>query len=83
MMTVSNVINGTGKVSDQTRARVRQAIRNTGYVPNYEARRVPHTSRTLRCVVSVPVKCVEIRINLRCSVLWSLGSERLSEPRVK
>jgi DNA-binding LacI/PurR family transcriptional regulator len=39
MMTVSNVINGTGKVSDQTRARVRQAIRNTGYVPNYEARR--------------------------------------------
>ena len=30
MMTVSNVINGTGKVSDQTRARVRQAIRNTG-----------------------------------------------------
>src|SRR5260370_921570 len=40
MMTVSNVINGTGKVSDQTRARVRQAIRNTGYVPNYEARRL-------------------------------------------
>jgi DNA-binding LacI/PurR family transcriptional regulator len=32
MMTVSNVINGTGKVSDQTRARVRQAIRNTGYL---------------------------------------------------
>ena len=40
MMTVSNVINGTGKVSNQTRARVRQAIRNTGYVPNYEARRL-------------------------------------------
>jgi len=40
MMTVSNVINGTGKVSDQTRASVRQAIRNTGYVPNYEARRL-------------------------------------------
>src|SRR5260221_2973541 len=40
MMTVSNVINGTGKVSDQTRARGRQAIRNTGYVPNYEARRL-------------------------------------------
>jgi LacI family transcriptional regulator len=40
MMTVSKVINGTGKVSDQTRARVRQAIRNTGYVPSYEARRL-------------------------------------------
>lgn len=40
MMTVSNVINGTGKVSDRTRARVRQAIRNTGYFPNYEARRL-------------------------------------------
>src|ERR1700689_1587709 len=39
-MTVSNVINGTGKVGDQTRARVRQAIRNTGYVPNFEARRL-------------------------------------------
>jgi LacI family transcriptional regulator len=40
MMTVSNVINGTGKFSDQTRASVRQAIRETGYVPNYEARRL-------------------------------------------
>src|ERR1700734_329210 len=30
LMTVSNVVNGTGKVSDQTRARVRQAIRNVG-----------------------------------------------------
>lgn len=38
MMTVSNVINGTGKVSAPTRALVRQAIRNTGYIPNLEAR---------------------------------------------
>ena len=46
MMTVSNVINGTGKVSDQIRARVRQAIRNTGYVPNYEARRLASGGRS-------------------------------------
>jgi LacI family transcriptional regulator len=40
MMTVSNVINGTGQVSAGTRALVRQAIRNTGYIPNHEARRL-------------------------------------------
>lgn len=40
VMTVSNVINGTGKFSEKTSARVRQAIRETGYVPNYEARRL-------------------------------------------
>ena len=40
MMTVSNVINGTGQVSVKTRALVRQAIRSTGYIPNREARRL-------------------------------------------
>lgn len=40
MMTVSNVINGTGQVSAKTRALVRQAIRNTGYIPNHDARRL-------------------------------------------
>lgn len=39
-MTVSNVINGRGKVSAETRARVREAIRETGYVPNVAARRL-------------------------------------------
>src|SRR5688572_29918822 len=38
MMTVSNVINGTGQVSVKTRALVRQAIRSTGYIPNHLAR---------------------------------------------
>ena len=40
MMTVSNVINGTGQVSAKTREIVRQAIRSTGYIPNDEARRL-------------------------------------------
>lgn len=40
MMTVSNVINATGQVSAKTRALVRQAIRSTGYVPNFDARRL-------------------------------------------
>lgn len=38
MMTVSNVINGTGQVSEKTRALVRQSIHDTGYIPNLEAR---------------------------------------------
>jgi LacI family transcriptional regulator len=40
MMTISNVINGTGQVSAKTRDLVRQAIRSTGYIPNDEARRL-------------------------------------------
>ena len=40
MMTVSNVINRTGQVSEKTRGLVREAIRSTGYIPNDEARRL-------------------------------------------
>lgn len=45
-MTVSNVINGRGKVSIQTRARVKEAIRLIGYVPNIAARRLAGVART-------------------------------------
>ncbi|WP_434989704.1 LacI family DNA-binding transcriptional regulator [Xanthomonas melonis] len=46
-MTVSNVINGRGKVSAQTHARVREAIRlKTGYVPNIAARRLAGATGT-------------------------------------
>jgi len=38
--TVSNVINGTGELSAHVRARVHQAIRNTGYVPRLDARSI-------------------------------------------
>jgi LacI family transcriptional regulator len=46
-MTVSNVVNGTGKVGEATRRRVEAAIRETGYVPNTAARRLasPGSSR--------------------------------------
>lgn len=37
-MTVSNVLNGTGKMSDATRLRVREAINALGYKPNAAAR---------------------------------------------
>lgn len=45
-MTVSNVINGTGKVGAEARQRVREAIAQTGYVPNIEARRLAGASGT-------------------------------------
>lgn len=45
-MTVSNVINGRGKVSVETRARVKDAIRLTGYVPNVAARRLAGAAGT-------------------------------------
>lgn len=45
-MTVSNVINGRGKVSAETRARVKEAIRLTGYVPNVAARRLAGAAGT-------------------------------------
>ncbi|WP_313141478.1 LacI family DNA-binding transcriptional regulator [Stenotrophomonas sp.] len=45
-MTVSNVINGRGKVSAETRARVTEAIRATGYVPNVAARRLAGAAGT-------------------------------------
>jgi LacI family transcriptional regulator, gluconate utilization system Gnt-I transcriptional repressor len=38
MMTVSRVLRGTGRVSDATRARVVEAVQQTGYVPNLAAR---------------------------------------------
>src|SRR6478735_2018082 len=37
-MTVSRVINNTGKISDKTRARVRKVMEELGYVPNQMAR---------------------------------------------
>lgn len=45
-MTVSNVINGRGKVSTETRARVSEAVRQTGYVPNVAARRLAGAAGT-------------------------------------
>ena len=39
-MTVSNVFNGTGKFSQETRERVLSAIRELGYVPNSAAQRL-------------------------------------------
>ncbi len=39
-MTVSNVINSTGRAGDATRERVRAAVAELGYVPNQSARRL-------------------------------------------
>jgi len=44
-MTVSRVVNGSGPVSPKLRARVEQALKETGYVPNTVARNL-RTKRT-------------------------------------
>lgn len=41
--TVSRVLNGTGKISEETRARVLKVMRDTGYKPNRVARRLRTT----------------------------------------
>ncbi|MCC6804846.1 MAG: LacI family DNA-binding transcriptional regulator, partial [Anaerolineae bacterium] len=52
MMTVSRVINGTGRISDETREYVREVATRLGYRPNRAARTLV-TNRTLMvgCVV--------------------------------
>ena len=47
-MTVSNVINGTGRAGDNTRQRVLAAIAELGYVPNHAARSL--VGSTVACV---------------------------------
>ncbi|GAB4400697.1 MAG: substrate-binding domain-containing protein [Anaerolineales bacterium] len=51
-MTVSRVINGDARVSEETRARVQQAIRELDYRPSAIARSLARGStRTLACIV--------------------------------
>jgi LacI family transcriptional regulator len=47
-MTVSNVINRTGRASDATRERVLAAIADLGYIPNQSARRL--VGSTVACI---------------------------------
>ncbi len=51
-MTVSRVVNGNGRVSDETRERVRRAIEELGYQPNQLARSLTQgRTRTIGIVV--------------------------------
>ena len=52
-MTVSRVVNESGPVSDEVRARVEHAIAETGYVPNAVARSL-RSSRTHTLAIVVP-----------------------------
>ena len=52
-MTVSRVVNDSGPVSDDVRARVEKAIAETGYVPNAVARSL-RSSRTHTLAIVVP-----------------------------
>lgn len=52
--TVSRVINNEPHVSEQTRARVQAAIRNSGYAPNLSARRLVQQRSYAVCVLLYP-----------------------------
>ena len=49
--TVSRVLNGTGKVSDETQRRVQQSINTLGFEPDFLA--VSYTHLTLPTIYSV------------------------------
>jgi LacI family transcriptional regulator len=52
-MTVSRVINNTGKISDKTRAKVKRIMEQLGYVPNQTARSlVLHQTRILFLLIT-------------------------------
>jgi DNA-binding LacI/PurR family transcriptional regulator len=51
--TVSNVVNETGWVSDEVRDRVKEAIRELGYRPNFAARQLRH-GRTGLLALALP-----------------------------
>jgi DNA-binding LacI/PurR family transcriptional regulator len=51
--TVSNVLNKTGKVGEETQSRVLSAVEKLGYIPNAHARHLAsHERRTLGIIVS-------------------------------
>jgi LacI family transcriptional regulator len=52
--TVSRVINGEPYVTDETRARVKAAIRATGYAPNLSARRLVQNKSFMLCILMYP-----------------------------
>ncbi|WKK72422.1 LacI family DNA-binding transcriptional regulator [Rathayibacter oskolensis] len=46
LKTASNAVNGTGRMSEQTRARVEAAVRELGYTVNIAARSLTRGART-------------------------------------
>ncbi|WP_243840933.1 LacI family DNA-binding transcriptional regulator [Novosphingobium sp. PhB55] len=63
-MTVSNVINGTGRVSADTRERVLSAIGELGYVPNQSARRLTGAGVTCVGLICADVDSVFVEMTL-------------------
>lgn len=64
MMTVSNVLNGKGRVGAATRDRVLGAVRELGYVPNQAARRLVGTEVASIGLIYPSVESVFIEMTL-------------------
>lgn len=74
MSTVSHVINGTRKVSEETEKRVRKAIEQTGYIPNIIARNLKQSStRTIGVVIT------DIRNQFFLDVVHAIDGEARKE----
>lgn len=74
MSTVSHVINGTRRVSEETARRVNEAIEKTGYIPNFVAKSLKQSStRTIGLVVT------DIRNQFFVDVIHAIDEEARKE----
>lgn len=74
-MTVSRVLNGTGRISEGTRAAVRQAMQELGYEPNLNAQRLAGARDERTVALLLPKLDFDITLR-KVAVLQQLLSEQ-------
>lgn len=74
-MTVSRVVNGTGRISEGTRTTVRQAIQELGYEPNLNAQRLAGARDERTIALLLPRLYFDVTL-LKMVVLQKLLSQR-------
>ena len=74
-MTVSRVFNNTGRISDGTRAAVRQAMEEMGYEPNVNAQRLAGNRDESTIALLLPSLDFDVTLR-KVSILQQLLSER-------
>lgn len=74
MSTVSHVLNGTRKVNEETAAKVRKAIEQTGYIPNFVAKSLKKSSTH-----TIGVVITDIRNQFFVDVIHAIDEEARKE----